>query len=239
MRLLLLRGMYSAPSWTLLSRLLLFAALFIGVQQVMLWLRRDPGPEQRAARRQGSWLVLALLAAWGLVSGIGYQGAAMRRDHLALAQAAPLRISYGDTAHAPVIQVFTAPGCGPCKSLEGRLQPLIAQGYAVQYIPGSLGGGDEETIEAALCETHPGAAFERVFGMATPAASAQASAPPCGGGVRANEAVLHRIAGMVEFPTVVMPDGFVIVGAVSATRLSTYLSAAAPLPAAPAGGRPL
>lgn len=235
-RLLLLRVMDSAPQWALLSRLLLLAALFVALQQLPLWLRRHADAGQRAARRQGPWLVAALLAAWGLISSIGYQGPATRRAQLELARSAPLRVGYGDAAHAPLIQVFTAPGCGPCRLLERRLQGVIAQGYAVQYIPGSLGGNDQETIEAALCEPDPRAGFERVFAMAG-AAPAALAPPPCRGGVRDNQAVQHRLAGRVVFPTLVLPDGFMVVGVPSEARLRAYLQAAAPLP--PAGGAPL
>jgi hypothetical protein len=237
-RLFVLRVLYSAPNWALLSRLLLLVALFLAVQQLML--RRGQQhltPEQWAARDRGPWVLAVVLVAWGVLTFFGYQGSTTRRGHLEMAQSAPVRVTYGDAAHAPVIQVFTAPGCGPCKSLEGRLKAVIAQGYAVQYIPSSLGGGDWDAINAAMCESDRKAGFERLFGMA--AMAPPAAEAPCRSGVTDNEAVLNRLAGRLVFPTVVMPDGLLMIGAPSDARLRSYLQAVAPLPAAAAGGQPL
>ena len=235
-RLFVLRVLYSAPNWALLSRLLLFVALFLAVQQLMLWRSKDLTPEQAAARARGPWVVAVLLAAWSVLTMVGYQGSATRHGHFEAAQSAPVRVTYGDAAHAPVIQVFTAPGCGPCKSLEGRLKAVIAQGYAVQYIPSSLGDNDWDVINAAMCEPDRKAGFERLFGMAGLTAPA-APTPACISGVTDNEAVLRKLAGQLVFPTVIMPDGFMVIGAPSDARLHAYLGAAAPLPAAAVGTR--
>lgn len=239
-RLWIMRALYSAPSWALLSRILLFVALFLAVQQLMLWRGRPLSPEQQAARHSGPWVLAAVLAAWGVLTFFGYQGSATRRSHLQIAQSAPVRVTYGDAAHAPVIQVFTAPGCGPCMSLEGRLKAVIGQGYAVQYIPSSLGGGDWDLINAAMCEADPKAGFERIFGIAG-SPRPQAPQAVCRSGVMGNEAVLRKLAGSLVFPTVVMPDGLLLIGAPSDARLHAYLQAAAPLPpaAAASGSQPL
>ena len=236
-RLFVLRVLYSAPNWALLSRLLLFVAVFLAVQQLLLWRSRDLTPEQATVRARGRWVLGAVLAAWGVMTLVGYQGAATRRGHYEAAQSAPVRVTYGDAAHAPVIQVFTTPGCGPCKSLEGRLKAVIAQGYAVQYIPSSLGDNDWDAINAAMCEPDRRAGFERLFGMGFTVPAAPA--PLCVSGVTDNEAVLRKLAGQLVFPTVIMPDGFLVIGAPSDARLHTYLGAAAPLPAARAGGQAL
>ena len=229
-RLFVLRVMYSAPNWALLSRLLLFVSLFLAAQQLMLWRSKSLTPEQAAARARGPWVVAALLAVWSVLTMVGYQGSVTRRGHFEAAQSAPVRVTYGDAAHAPVIQVFTAPGCGPCKSLEGRLKAVIAQGYAVQYIPSSLSDNDWDAINAAMCEPDRRAGFERLFGMAFTAPAMPV--PACISGVTDNEAVLRKLAGQLVFPTVIMPDGFLVVGAPSDARLHAYLGAAAPLPAA-------
>ncbi|MDB5976558.1 MAG: hypothetical protein JWR07_3318 [Nevskia sp.] len=234
-RLFVLRVLYSAPNWVLLSRLLLFVAVFLAVQQLLLWRSKDLTPEQAAARARGRWVLGVVLAAWGVLTMIDYQGSAARHSHLEAAQSAPVRVTYGDAAHAPVIQVFTAPGCGPCKSLEGRLKAVIAQGYAVQYIPSSLGDNDWDAINAAMCEPDRKAGFERLFGMGFTAPAVPA--PLCISGVTDNEAVLRKLAGQLVFPTVIMPDGFLVIGAPSDARLHAYLGAAAPLPAAAVGTR--
>lgn len=235
-RLFVLRVLYSAPSWALLSRLLLFLALFLAVQQLLLRRGQHLTPAQWAVRDRGPWALLVVAAVWGVLTFATYQGSSTRRSHFETAQSAPVRVSYGDAAHAPVIQVFTAPGCGPCKSLEGRLKAVIGQGYAVQYIPSVLGGGDWDALNAAMCEADRKAGFERVFGMAGFAAPA-ASSPLCRSGVTDNEAVLLRLAGRLVFPTVIMPDGLLLVGAPSDATLRAYLRVAAPLPAT--GGQPL
>ena len=241
-RLFLLRAWYSAQESTFLSRVLLFATVYLVVQLLMLRRGGELSPSQRAMRARGPWILAGVLAAWGILLYSGYQGPVVRGTHLEIAQSAPARVSYGDAQHAPLIQVFTAPGCGPCKYLEGNLKPLIAQGYAVQYIPASLSGDDWDLLNAALCEADPRAGFERVFGMsgisvlATPAAAA----PSCRSGVSGNEAVLRKLAGSAVFPTVIMPDGFLMIGAPSDAKLRGYLPAAAPLPPAAArGGQPL
>ncbi len=240
MRLFLLRAQYSAPDWIMLSRLLLLAAAFFAVQYLLLLLRRDLSPQQRAARHFGLGLPLGLLLAWALLNLVGYQGPAARAHHLAIAGSAPARVSYGDPAHAPTIQVFTAPGCGPCKYLESRLKDVVAQGYAVQYIPSSLNGADWDEIDAALCEVNPKAGFERLFGIGGGLIPA-AGQPGCRSRVRDNQAALQKLAGELVFPTVVMPDGLLLVGVPSDFMLQNYLQAATPLPAAAAagGGQPL
>jgi len=239
-RLFMLRAWYSAPDSTFLSRVLLFATVYLVVQLLILRRGGELSPAQRAMRARGPWILAGVLAAWGALVFAGYQGPVVRGTHLEIAQSAPARVTYGDAAAAPVIQVFTAPGCGPCKYLEGNLKPLIAQGYAVQYIPGSLNGDDWDVLNAALCEADPRAGFERVFGMSGFSVPA-AAAPSCRSGVSGNEAVLRKLAGSAVFPTVVMPDGFLMIGAPSNARLRAYLRAAAPLPpgAAAKGGRPL
>jgi thiol-disulfide isomerase/thioredoxin len=206
---------------------------------LLLRWRSDLSPQQLAARHFGPALPALLLAGWVLLTWFGYQGSMARRHQLEIAQSAPARVTYGDAA-APVIQVFTAPGCGPCKMLESQLKNVIAQGYAVQYIPSSLSGADWDEINAALCQTDPKAGFERLFDS-----GGQAALPPpqpgCQSGVRNNQAVLQKLAGQLVFPTVVMPDGLLLIGAPSESKLQTYLRAAAPLPAAaPTNGvRPL
>ncbi len=127
-------------------------------------------------------MLAAVLAAWAVLTLFTYQGSVTRHSHLEIAQTAPVRVTYGDAEHAPVIQVFTAPGCGPCKSLEGRLKTVIGQGYAVQYIPGSLSGGDWDLINAAMCEADPKAGFERIFGIAGSAHRRLASPTACRSG---------------------------------------------------------
>jgi len=236
-RLLWLRAIDSAPDSALLPRLLLIAALFLAVRHLLLRWRKDLSPEQRAARHFGPWLPAGLLAGWALLSLISYQGPVTRGHQLEIAQSAPVRVSYGDAARAPVIQVFTAPGCGPCKSLEERLRSVIAQGYAVQYIPSSLGDNDWDQINAAMCQADRKAGFERLFGGGGP--TQPIAAPGCQSGVRDNEAVLRKLAGKLYFPTVVMPDGLMLIGAPSDEKLQAYLRAAAPLPAAAGGGQPL
>ena len=234
-RLFLMRAWYSALESTFLSRVLLFAAVYLVVQLLILRRGGELSPSQRVMRARGPWILAGVLAAWGVLVFAGYQGPVVRGTHLEIAQSAPARVTYGDAATAPVIQVFTAPGCGPCKYLEGNLKPLIAQGYAVQYIPGSLSGDDWGVLNAALCEADPRAGFERVFGMSRVSVPAAAAAPLCRSGVSSNEAVLRKLAGSAVFPTVIMPDGFLMIGAPSDARLRAYLRAAAPLPPGAAG----
>jgi hypothetical protein len=238
-RLFVLRAWYSAQESTFLSRVLLFATVYLVVQLLMLRRGGELSPAQRVMRARGPWILVGVLVAWGILLYSGYQGPVVRGTHLEIAQSAPARVSYGDAATAPLIQVFTAPGCGPCKYLEGNLKPLIAQGYAVQYIPASLSGDDWDVLNAALCEADPRAGFERVFGMSGLSAPA-AAAPSCRSGVSGNEAVLRKLAGSAVFPTVIMPDGFLMIGAPSDAKLLAYLHAAAPLPPATGrGGQPL
>ena len=238
-RLFVLRAWYSAQESTFLSRVLLFLTVYLVVQLLLLLRGGELSPAQRTMRARGPWLLAGLFAAWGILLYSGYQGPVVRGIHLEIAQSAPARVSYGDAQHAPLIQVFTAPGCGPCKYLEGNLKPLIAQGYAVQYIPASLSGDDWDVLNAALCEADPRAGFERVFGMSGLSVPA-AAAPSCRSGVSGNEAVLRKLAGSAVFPTVIMPDGFLMIGAPSDAKLRAYLQAAAPLPPAAArGGQPL
>jgi hypothetical protein len=233
--LLLLREMNSASEWAPLSRLLLVAVLFLALRH--LWSRRRGGlsPDQPVERDPGLWLLAGMLAAWAVLSFTNYQGPAARRAHLQIAQSAPVRVTYGDAAHAPVIQVFTARGCGPCIALEQRLRSVIAEGYAVQYIPGSLDGADWNVINAAMCEIDPKAGFEQVFGGGgLPAFGAVR--PGCRSGVGGNESVLRKLAGNPVFPTLIMPDGLLLIGAPSESRLRSYLHAAAPLDTTVTGG---
>jgi len=231
-----LRAVDSAQDSGLLPRLLLIAALFLAVQYLLLRWRKDLTPQQRAARHFSPWLPAGMLAGWAVLNLFSYQGPVTRGHQLEIAQSAPVRVSYGDAAHAPVIQVFTAPGCGPCKSLEMRLRDVIAQGYAVQYIPSSLDDGDWDQINAAMCQADRKAGFERLFAGGGPM---QPIAAGCESGVTGNEAVLRKLAGKLYFPTVVMPDGLMLIGAPSDEELQAYLHAAAPLPAAAGRGQAL
>jgi len=233
--LLLLRLAHASPWAWMLSRVLLLLALSLLLQQ--LWLRRSPTlAEMNVVTLRGGLLVLPLvLAAAGLCAWLGYQTAARRAEQLRLARSAPARLAYG-TAGAPVIQVFTAPGCGPCRNLEARLRPFIREGYAVEYIPVSMNGDEDwDALEAALCSPDPRAAFEQVFALA----GAPPATPGCISRVRGNEPVLEALSGRPVFPTVVMPDGLLRIGAPSDGELRDYLRAAAPLPPATSAGTAL
>jgi hypothetical protein len=224
---LMLRLLHSAPaSLTLLVMLLALAA---GLVVHQLGIRRSPTltDMNRAPLRAGLLaLPLVLLAAFG-AGRIGYQGQSLREEQLRLAQTAPVRVAYGDPA-APALQVFTAPGCGPCRQLEARLGEVIREGYAVQYIPVSMFGDEGwDQLEAAMCSADPRAAFERVFAMA----QVPPAGPDCHSRVRENQAVQSAL-GSAVFPTVIMPDGLLQLGAPSIGELRDYLHATAPLPAA-------
>jgi hypothetical protein len=229
--LLLLRLAHASPGAWLLSRVLLLLALSLLLQQ--LWLRRSPTlAEMNVVTLRGGLLALPLLlAAAALCAWLGYQTAGLRAQQLQLARSAPVRLAYG-TAGAPVIQVFTAPGCGPCRNLEARLHAFIREGYAVEYIPVSMNGDEDwEALEAALCSADPRAGFEQVFALA----GAPPATPGCISPVRGNEPVLESLSGRQVFPTVVMPDGLLRIGAPSDGELRDYLRAAAPLPASAPG----
>lgn len=226
--LLLLRLAHASPGAWMLSRVFLLLALSLLVQQ--LWLRRSPTlAEMNVVTLRGGLLLLPLvLGAAALCGWLGYQGPGQRAEQLRLARSAPVRLAYG-RAGAPAIQVFTAPGCGPCRNLEAHLRSFIEEGYAVEYIPVSMNGDEDwEALEAALCSADPRAGFERVFALA----GAPPATPGCFSPVRGNEPVLEALSGRQVFPTVVMPDGLLRIGAPSDRELRDYLQAAAPLPAA-------
>jgi thiol-disulfide isomerase/thioredoxin len=229
---LMLRLAHSAPATQTLMVMLF--GLAVGLVSHQLLIRRSPTltDMNTAPLRAGLLaLPLVLLAALG-VGRLGYQGQAQRAEQLRLAQTAPVRVSYGP-ADAPAIQVFTAPGCGPCRMLEARLGELVREGYAVQYIPVSMVGDEGwDQIEAAMCSADPRAAFERVYAMAP----VPPAGPECHSRVRENQAVQQALGSQV-YPTVIMPDGLLELGAPPIEKLREYLHATAPLP--PAGGQAL
>jgi hypothetical protein len=229
---LMLRLMHAAPA--ALTLMVMLLGLAAGLVSHQLMVRRSPTltDMNRVPLRIGLLaLPLVLLAAFA-AGRLGYQGESTRAGQLHLAQTAPVRVSYG-AAGAPTIQVFTAPGCGPCRQLEGELGILIGEGYAVQYIPVSMFGDEGwEQLEAAMCSDDPRAGFERVFSMS----HVPPAGPDCHSRVRENEAVLDAL-GSDAFPTVIMPDGLLRLGVPSLEELRDYLRATAPLPAA--AGKPL
>ncbi len=214
LHLFLLRLMHASPGAWLLARLCL--AIAVGLLLSRLIDRRHSSP---------LGLGLVLLAA-AVCTFVGYQRQTVRAGQLETARSAPVRLAYG-TSGAPAIQVFTAPGCGPCRDLEARLQAFIGAGYAVEYIPVSMRGEEDwEALAAAMCSVDPRTAFERVYALA----GAPPAGPDCHSRVRENEAVLQALSGREVFPTVVMPDGLLRIGAPSDRELRDYLRAAAPLP---------
>jgi hypothetical protein len=228
--LFLLRAAYS--SHPLLTRLALYFALFVALQWLLTWRRAAGDPGVRRQRRIDLALLVAALGAALALTVAGFQDHGARQAQLALAAAAPVRVSYGDPATAPTIRVFTARGCGPCLHLEGQLRQLMHEGYAVQYIPGSLDDNDWGLVTAAACGPGSGAGFERAFNM-PPDAQAPVTGAVCQGNIAGNEALQRRLSGHLLYPTVVMPDGLLIVGAPSLAYLRQYLQAAAPLPGRP------
>lgn len=224
---LLLRLSHASPAALTLMVMLLALAAGLALHQVVL--RRSPtlAEMHRVPLRAGLLALPLVLLAAAAAGRLGYQGQGLRAEQLRLAQSAPVRLAYG-AAGAPVIQVFTAPGCGPCRRLEAELGGLIGEGYAVQYIPVSMIGDEGwDQLEAAMCSADPRAAFERVVAMA----ALPPAGPDCHSRVRENEAVLDAL-GSEAFPTVIMPDGLLQLGAPSLGELRAYLRATAPLPAA-------
>lgn len=234
MELYLLRAMYS--SHPLLTRLALYTALFLALQWLLTWRRAAADAPVRRERWRELALLAAALGVALVLTVVGFQGRSTRQGQLELAASAPIRVSYGDPAAAPTIRVFTARNCGPCKGLEAELPQIVHAGYAVQYIPGSLDDQDRELVATAVCGsgagTAPGAGFEPAFGI-RPDAQAPVSGAVCQGDVAGNEAVQRRLSGQLMYPTVVMPDGLLIVGAPSLDYLRRYLRASAPLPGRP------
>lgn len=229
MELFLLRAAYS--SHPLLTRLALYLALFAALHWLLTWRRAARDAAVRGSRRQDLQILAAALGAALLLTVAGFQGRGTRERQLNVAASAPLHVSYGNPA-APTTRVFTARGCGPCMQLEGELRQLMHEGYAVQYIPGSLDDQDWLLVTAAVCGGS-GAGFERAFNMA-PDAQAPITGAVCQGNIAGNEAVQHHLRrGGLLYPTVVMPDGLLIVGAPSLAYLRQYLQAAAPLPGQP------
>jgi hypothetical protein len=225
--LFLLRAIYS--SHPLLIRLALCTALFSALQLALSRWRAGRGEMTPWRWRQDLTLLLVALGAALVLTSAGFQGAATRQGQLALAAAAPVRVSYGDPAAVPTIRVFTARHCGPCKGLEGELRQVMHEGYAVQYIPGSLDDQDHALVAAAICGADSGAGFEPAFEIPRDP-RAPVTGVVCKGDVAGNEAVQRRLSGQLLYPTVVMPDGLLIVGAPSLEYLDRYLRAAAPLP---------
>jgi hypothetical protein len=229
---LMLRLSHASPAALTLMAMLLAAAAGLVAHQLSI--RRSPTlTDMNKVPLRAGLLALPLVLLGAAVAGrLGYQGEALRAEHLRLSQAAPVRVSYG-AAGAPTIQVFTAPGCGPCRQLEGELGSVIAEGYAVQYIPVSMFGDEGwDQLEAAMCSEDPRAGFERAFSLSR----LPPAGPDCHSRVRENEAALDAL-GSAAFPTVIMPDGLLQLGAPPLAELRDYLHATAPLPAA--AGKPL
>jgi hypothetical protein len=231
--LFLLRTVYS--SHPLLTRLALYFALFMALQWLLSW-RRNGDPVARLGRQRDLALMLGALGLALVLTATGFQGRTTRQGQLELAASAPIRVSYGDPAAAPTIRVFTARGCGPCRNLEGQLRQIMHEGYAVQYIPGSLDDQDWNLVATAVCGADSGSAsgagFEAAFSL-PPDAQAPVTGAVCGGTVGGNEAIQRRLSGHLLYPTLVMPDGLLIVGSPSLDYLRRYLRTAAPLPGQP------
>jgi hypothetical protein len=208
--LFLLRLHYSSPDTEQLARVFLLVAAVLAVHQLLIRSSPTRKEMERTQLRGGLLGLVFCLGVAALLSVWGYQGAGKRGRNLEIAGDAPVRFSYGAQG-APLIQVFTAPGCGPCHELEGRLAGVIAEGYAVQYIPSPLSEDDWGLILAAVCAPDARAAFERLYRMQPPP---QPGAVPqsCDNSAHLNEAALQRLTGRLVYPTVVMPDGFTIVG---------------------------
>ena len=225
LHLLLLRLRYASPETAQLLHIFLLVAAVLAAHQ--LWVRSSPTRrELEQAALRGGLIGLALCLGLAVAACFwGYQGGAARARNLQIAGAAPLRVAYG-AGGAPLIQVFTAPGCGPCAELEARLGPVIEAGYAVEYLPSPLSEEDWLPIVSALCAPDPHAAFEHLYRMAQPPQPG-AVRRVCDDRARLNEAALKQLTGRLVYPTVV-PDGFVLLGAPSQATLLGYLHAVAP-----------
>ena len=225
MELFFLRVMYSAPAAVAQARWWLLAALALAVLRFWYLRRRNPAPRVRfaASRLLEAGIVAALVLAYLPVAG-RYQTEAMRASQWQKARAAPVRYLEGAEQGVP-LQIFTAPRCTFCMAIEKWLEDGGAPGYRIEFIPSSFDGVAWSELETALCTAHPMQQFRRLHRLEMPEMQDPEPPPPCPTRVRENAAALRSI-GRYAFPTLILPDGFRMIGA-SPAKVARYLEALA------------
>jgi hypothetical protein len=225
MELFILRVLYSAPAAVAQARWWLLLALLLGVMR-WWYLRKwtlKPGLRFGAHRLLEAGVLASLvLACLPVVER--YQGEALRASQWQKAQAAPVRYIEGDAQGVP-LQIFTAPRCSFCMAIEKWLDEGGARGYRIEFIPSSFDGVAWAELEAALCTPHPMEEFRRLHRREPPELLTPEPAPACPTRVKENATALRSI-GRYAFPTLILPDGFRMIGA-TPRKVARYLDALA------------
>jgi hypothetical protein len=225
MELFLLRVLYSAPAAVAQARWWLLLALVLGVLRFWYLRRRNPSPRIRfgASRLLEAGIVATLVLAY-LPVAERYQGKAERVSQWQKARVAPVRHVEGSADGVP-LQIFTAPRCTFCMAIEKWIESGGARGYRIEFIPSSFDGVAWAELEAAMCAPDPMQQFRRLHRLEPPETQDPEPAPPCSTRVKENAAALRSI-GRYAFPTLILPDGFRMIGA-SPSKVSRYLQALA------------
>ncbi len=221
----MLRVLYSAPAAVAQARWWLLLALMLAALRWWYLRRQVVPPRARfgANRLLEAGMIVALVLAYLPVAG-RYQTEAVRADQWRKAAAAPERHVEGDSSGVP-LQIFTAPRCTFCMAIEKWLDGGGAPGYRVEFIPSSFDGVAWAELEAAMCTAHPMEEFRRLHRREPPETVTPEPAPPCETRVKENAAALRSI-GRYAFPTLILPDGFRMIGP-SPAKVSRYLQALA------------
>jgi len=223
MELFVLRVLYSAPAAVAQAGWWLLLALVLGFLRWWLPRRRNLATQLKfgANRLLEAGIVATLVLAY-LPVAARYQGESVRASQWQKARAAPVRIIEGKVDGAP-LQIFTAPRCTFCMAIEKWLDGGGAPGYRIEFIPSSFDGVAWAELENAMCTRHPMEEFRKLHRLDPPQIQDPAPAPPCDTRVRENAAALRSI-GRYAFPTLIMPDGFRMIGP-SPAKVSRYLEA--------------
>lgn len=225
MELFLLRVLYSAPAAVVQARWWLLLALALGVLRWWYLRRHSMSPRLRfgAHRLLEIGMIAALVLAYLPMSG-RYQFESVRAAQWQKARAAPERYIEGDPAGVP-IQIFTAPRCSFCMAIEKWLADGGGTGYRVEFIPSSFDGVHWSELEAAMCTANPMEEFRELHRREPPDQITPEPTAPCATRVRENAVALRSI-GRYAFPTLILPDGFRMIGA-TPPKVSRYLKALA------------
>ena len=155
----------------------------------------------------------------------------LRVDFSKLPLSDAIKVVHGDGSR--ILAVFADPDCPFCKRLEHALQsvPNVTV-YTFLFPIDQLHPGATKLSEAIWCAPDRAKAWEtHMLHGTVPSAPGSCKNP-----VARNVKLGHEL-GISSTPTLVFPDGNVVIGAIGAPRLNQLLDAYRELPKPPAGGK--
>ncbi len=127
----------------------------------------------------------------------------------------------GDGNSVKVVYAFEDPQCPSCRELHQASQGLDRSRYEVRVIPIAGLEGSRDLVARALCDAKPADAWKMLM-MGSPL-----TGPVCAKGLETvdkNSALFHQL-GLNRTPSVVAPNGRLVIGAGSTQALQAWIDA--------------